>query len=516
MTVNQKLIDEFKYTSLFSEYLPSSFNIDKTSSKDIYSVSTPKSADQLHPLIFTMSNFNKNGKRRQIFIPEIVSYLVLVNHIISTNILTEIIDVSKNSKHSLSKNTNLSNGIDEFIKHDIDYGVVSQNGTDQNLNYINNLSSKIKRSSGSVAILYLDISNFYKNIYTHYLSSIKIGLDNALIEYNKKIRQQAVSQDYNKYNNLDIYIRKQNRSETIGILTGPRLSNYIAEAFLSKIDEELYSNLIQNSKLNGIDFVRYVDDYEFFVKDIHTIDMIINIVESTMYKYRLTLNESKTRIEDFPYYINNNLDKLKNILSKTNIDYQDTMDLFDKFFLLEKQGVKGSIRYLTKSIDNVDPFDDKDLLISYLLNILINDDRSLIKVCQKLISNKSKLILNSKHFEIIENQLIKSINYNLDLEVIWLTYLICKIDVSKLKSDLIDLIIKSKNDLAIIILLNEATLNTQNISSVIQNAKSWLLCYELYSKNLINESDLISTLQLNNSLDFYKNMKLNSFTFYSK
>jgi hypothetical protein len=517
MPLSQQVIDEFKYESLFSEYLPESFNFDKSKTFDIFQIKLPKIFDQIHPHKFTMSNFTKIGKRRQIFIPEIISYIEVINHMLSNNIFDEIITISQNSNHSLSKNTFSSGGIDQLIKHDLNYGTTVNSNPINKSQFLLNHSLKMKRSIGSIAILYLDIANFYKNIYTHYLACIKIGLNQSLTQYYFQIQGLTTSVDYQKYSKLDSLIIKQNKSETIGILTGPRLSNYIAEAYLCKIDETLDFNLRANPQLSSIDFVRYVDDYEFFVKDKNDVEKVIQIVESTLFEYRLTLNDSKTNLIDFPYYINNNLEKLANdTLSKTKINLSDTLELFDKFFILEKSGVKGAIRYLTNSIDDVKIFDDLDLLITYMINILINDDRSLIKICQKFISKKTDFNFKAEHYKLVLDYLIKKLENNNDLEVIWLVYLICILDSSKLDDSIIDNLIDNANELVLIILLNEKNLTVAKKDKIKQSSKSWILCYQLFLKGEIDETTFISKLELNKSVQFYKNMKLNNISFYNK
>lgn len=517
MPLSQQIIDEFRYESLFSEYLPESFNFDKNKTGNIFLIKNPKTFDQIHPHRFTMSNFTKIGKRRQIFIPEILSYIKVINHMINNNIFDEIVSISHNSKHSLSKNTFNSGGNDQLIKHDLNYGVNDSSGLNNKSAFLNNHAVKMKRSIGSVAILYLDIANFYKNIYTHYLACIKIGLHQSLSQYNLQIQGLPTTVDYGKYSELDSLIRKQNKSETIGILTGPRLSNYIAEAYLCNIDDTLDINFRANPQLSNVDFVRYVDDYEFFVKDKNDVEKVIQIVESTLFEYRLTLNDSKTNLIDFPYYINNNLEKLAtDTLSKTKIDLSDTLELFDKFFILEKNGVKGAIRYLTKSIDKVTIFEDLDLLTTYLINVLINDDRSLIKICQKFISKKNDLNFKTEHYKLVLDYLAKKLENNNDLEVIWLVYLICMLDSSKLDNNIIDKLINNANELVLIILLNERVLTSPQKDKIKQNSKSWILCYQLFLKDEIDETTFKSKLDLKKSVKFYKDMKSNNISFYNK
>ncbi len=62
--------------------------------------------------------------------------------------------------------------------------------------------------------------------------------------------------------------------------------------------------------------------------------------------------------------------------------------------------------------------------MSYLLNTLVNDNRSLTKVCELIIRDKDKLSLTSEHISIILKLLIHHISKEKDLEVIWLIFLL--------------------------------------------------------------------------------------------
>lgn len=72
-----KIEKEFVETGLFSEYLPPCFKLDKIFFRRI----PPQNCDLIPPICFTMSRYNANDARRNIFIPEIGSYLVMCNYI---------------------------------------------------------------------------------------------------------------------------------------------------------------------------------------------------------------------------------------------------------------------------------------------------------------------------------------------------------------------------------------------------------------------------------------------------
>lgn len=68
--VIEKVVKEFKIKGLFSEYLPSNFNL-KSETLDIFKdIEVPNSIDYIEPYKFTMSRFKDNESRRVIHLPE--------------------------------------------------------------------------------------------------------------------------------------------------------------------------------------------------------------------------------------------------------------------------------------------------------------------------------------------------------------------------------------------------------------------------------------------------------------
>ncbi|UKI27162.1 MAG: hypothetical protein L6V91_00270 [Bacilli bacterium] len=56
--------------------------------------------------------------------------------------------------------------------------------------------------------------------------------------------------------------RTLNRNETKGIVIGPYTSSLLSEIIISKVDR----NIIQKCKEKDISFVRFCDDYDFFIQ----------------------------------------------------------------------------------------------------------------------------------------------------------------------------------------------------------------------------------------------------------
>ena len=188
------IIDDFIKDGFFSEYLPPVFSM--RNRFDPCSISLSSSADLVPPMSFNMSRFSEDGKRRTIYIPEFSSYLATVKFMKEKDIIKEIIEISEDD-HSFSPLVQI-NG--ELTRHERDYNFgITIEEADQEVfksTYIPNVVEKICRAKGAKGILSLDISNFYQSIYTHLIPSIRLGYENAEIQYKA---QKAVRQLCTRY-----------------------------------------------------------------------------------------------------------------------------------------------------------------------------------------------------------------------------------------------------------------------------------------------------------------------------
>lgn len=507
----ETITDDFTLNGFFSEYLPPSFSI--CNDFDPCSIALSSSSDLVEPLSFTMSRFTDDGKRRTIYIPEFSSYLAAIEFIKGKQLIQDLIQLSQDS-HSFSPPIQI-NG--ELTRHErvYNYGITIDEADQEAFRskYIPNIVDKINRAKGAKGILSLDISNFYSSIYTHLIPSIKLGRENAEAMFKLQKANNAdpaLTDEYRTYAALDQHIRNMNAGRTNGILPGTLISQFIAEALLSRIDHEI--------EAHGIEFTRYVDDYEVFIFNESDIPKAQNVIASTLEKYFLTLNNEKTKYTSFPYYVVENLEKIYLNYAGTSPDKAELMKLFNTFFILEKNGTKGAIRFLIKSIDDSFVPSDNHLLSSYLLNVLVNDSRSLVKVCQLLIRRKDQIDFGASELSLIDNLLIRQIESNNHLEAIWLLYLRKKIFGKILPSKISHMIANSDNDLAKIILLEEfgSCLSNMVIQEIKRKATSWILHYQLFYNGYISKDDFSALSHITKNLAFYSALKRNHFSFYKR
>ena len=508
---------DFLYNGFFSEYLIPSFKL--PDSIDFFTIQLNEKSDLLEPLSFNMSRFSENGKRRIIHIPEFGAYINAVKYMNENDLIKEIILLS-NDKHSFSP---ILNEDGELSRHEREYGKQIPLSDDEQdacvSTYLPNVIKKLNLARGAVGILKLDISSFYQSYYTHLTPCLKLGYENTMDAFKRFRANQSdplIPACYSIYLDLDKKIRSMNGDRTNGLLTGITISRLLSEAILARIDEEIEKESIR--------FVRYVDDYEIFIYDFKEIPKTQNIISSILKKYFFSINYEKMEYVSFPYYVVKNLEDIycKSMSKKMRSD--DIVELFNTFFDLETEGVKGAVRYLIKSLDAVEtdpnktPFVNKTLYSDYLINVLTNEPRSLVKVCELIISSKNILRLGENDIALIESLLKKHIMDNNHLEALWLLYLRRILTTKRLKAELSKLIINSDNELAIIVLLEEykSSLSAQMISQIIAKAKSWLLLYQLYYHDIISDDEFSTNSGIHHSLPLYKKLKRKKYSFYNK
>lgn len=517
-TIVDKVLDKIKEKGIFSEYLPEGFNL-KTERFNLYGAGASHK-DRIEPYSYYMSRLGKRGDRRMISIPEVAGYVSLVNFLRDNReIIWDIISLSASDSNSFSRIVNEEYEVidintmygDEIggVNFAVNDNEESQEEEKERSVYVENMLYKLQITSGACGILHIDISEFYRSIYTHTLSAIKLGIDGA----KEAFLQDSQSEDYKKYVNLDDRVRRLNGARTNGILVGPYISKILSEAILAKVDEEF--------RTEQLVFVRYADDYEIAIYDESGLEDVKSRIVAILDKYGFRINNEKTFYEKYPFYIFNNYQKIVQRLvgDGRNIDSVDIIELFNKFLQMEKDGEKGAVRYLLKTYKNEYHVEDKQLYASYLLNVLCNDEKSLGLACNIIIHeyNAERIELNETFYSVIVKKLKYEIRKKHDLEVVWLTYLL-KYTNYEITNDLLEEILKSKNDLAIIIVLEEweSKIEQQEIELRWNEANSWILLYQIALKNPEKRQNFFERLSITHNENFYNILFEKQFSFYKR
>lgn len=266
----------------------------------------------------------------------------------------------------------------------------------------------------------------------------------------------------------------------------------------------------------GIRFVRYVDDYEVFIFDEEKIVETQNAITTILDKYSLSLNNEKTKYTAFPYYVVENLEEIFMKYTNETPKDSDMMQLFNTYFKLENDGIRGAIRFLIKSINDSFIPSNRSLFVSYLFNVLVNDSRSLVKVCQLLIDKKAEIEVQDADLLLIENLLEKHLQTGNHLEAVWLLFLRKKISSKRVPAKVLHLVACSDNDLAKIIVVEEcqSRISEKTKKEIIRSTSSWLLCYQLFYNDWISKKDFLRLSHIEKNAAFYTALKRNRFTFY--
>ena len=133
-------------------------------------------------------------------------------------------------------------------------------------------------------LVQIDIQRCYHVLYTH-------TLEWALKDMG----------DGNLGEKLDKAIRRGNNNRTHGIPVGPYASDIAAEIILTAIDKKI------EEASNNIEFLgfRYKDNYYMLCKSVNDAEKLISKTAIQLRDYHLTINDSKTVVQDFTDFLIN-------------------------------------------------------------------------------------------------------------------------------------------------------------------------------------------------------------------
>lgn len=132
--------------------------------------------------------------------------------------------------------------------------------------------------------LSIDISRFYPTIYTHTIPWAIHGRQRSKID-----RSTALIG-----NVIDKSLRMCQSDQTFGIPIGPDISHLIGEIICCAIDREI------RRKHPDVKFIRYRDDYRFYVGTRSEADLICSSLQGALSDYMLAINPEKTQIAEVP------------------------------------------------------------------------------------------------------------------------------------------------------------------------------------------------------------------------
>lgn len=255
----------------FPAELPPCFNSDSFADNyvQIQDFVKDKELTPSDPLIF--SGYKNTNSRRKFAIPNPYQYAKAAYVIVNNS--AEIFNIFEKSNVSLTVPLNKSPSKNECYKKP---------------------TSKISESKEKIKKLYqnnlfeirLDIQSFFDSVYTHSV---------AWAMHTKAVAKKNKRDNTLAGNLIDSCLQNLNSGQTNGILVGNALSRIVSEIILCSVDKEI------NSRIGGINYLRYVDDYYIFVNSSSQINNVLATFRQELARYELMLNENKLQINESPF-----------------------------------------------------------------------------------------------------------------------------------------------------------------------------------------------------------------------
>lgn len=264
--------------------------------------------------------------RRPLGVPHPARYFALCREI--ANNWDRLTDLMKLSRLSVSRPT-LRLEVDADRAIDREYGPSDYP----------KLRARHRRNGGY--LVYADVQRCYPSIYTH---SIAWAVESrAKVKAN--LRKPRKEREDLLGDRLDSLSTTMQDGQSVGIPIGPETSHVLAEVVLSAVDCRFQETM--GEPLRGF---RAVDDYELAFESRSDAEKALAELQSTLLKYELQLNETKTRVVKLP-------DVLQDSWTRTlrNVGAGDLLALFSRAFELVRQHPdKSVLRYAISIANGVD------------------------------------------------------------------------------------------------------------------------------------------------------------------
>ncbi|MBE5852025.1 MAG: RNA-directed DNA polymerase [Lachnospiraceae bacterium] len=453
-----------------------------------------------NPLVY--SGFKNEFARRKFAVPNFYHYYKAAECIAENS--EKILDITTKSKHSL---TSPQRG---NVDTSLPYNKKSYS-RNQTRNYVENMYQD------NMYQIRLDINNFFDSIYTH---SIPWAIHTKQVAKRKQNDKSLLG------NKLDMFIRAMNGNQTNGVLIGNALSRIISEIILCTIDNDI------DKEYKDLQYIRFVDDYYIFVHEATLIQEIVAFIRKKLSEYELILNESKIQVLESPFTFDKPwIEELK------LFSFNSEELLLNKAIILYNEYKDISIlKFALKIISFNDiTITDWNRVESKLYNLWVRFP-VLSDLIIELLMQKKEIIHKQKLKKAIYTNLDKCMLLNWQQELVWILWAI-KVFEIRIKQDYVLEILKSNNDLAIIIVLDcidagiidctasvtkqiDALRQELNDLDIDENGKNgnlmwssrWLLAYECQLHKWINtENGSFYTVD-NNA--FYKSLLKSKVDFY--
>ncbi|MFY0782898.1 reverse transcriptase domain-containing protein [Peribacillus simplex] len=168
------------------------------------------------------------------------------------------------------------------------------------LNYVKDIEDKILNEAyDDYYVLKLDIKSFYDEINQIFLREILYTKPTPMIELVLKNLDHNEKKNYINMCEYLIYIAEKISDK--GVPQGPAFARYLAEIYLSSLDQLIISNIIEGFE----HYYRYVDDLVIILETKEKAEALFDLIKAQLGKRDLDLNEKvmKGYISDLKYEI---------------------------------------------------------------------------------------------------------------------------------------------------------------------------------------------------------------------
>ena len=354
--------------------------------------------------------------------------------------------------------------------------------------------------------LKMDIARYFPSIYTHSISWAMHGKN--------FIKQPENRRNYDYVGNLlDAICSKCQSGQTNGIPVGPDTSRIIAEMLNCNFDEQL------QYKFGDIVGYRFRDDCNFYFSSYSEAELVFKCFETMLTDYGLNINEEKTTIKKIPYSFESEwsillsnykirssiqplegksrLESRKIRISAQRRDIKNFISL--SFKLANKNPKKSVIKFAIRKLGYTKILKKNWDLYEGLIYQMAIKEPVILPDLLKILLRYKNLVNNDKLkkflITIFEEHIYKGHNF----EIAWGLW-IAKTFSVKIEDDLAKKIIKSQDDISIIIaldMINEGliskSIDLNQLKSELTEenlfSEHWLLIYESVKKGWLNPVD---------------------------
>ena len=361
-------------------------------------------------------------------------------------------------------------------------------------NYESFSNSKEKTIIDSFDMLYelkIDITKFYPSLYTHSIVWAILGKERAKELWKLKALKTA-EPDFPLYDfadKLDNFIRYCQDNQSVGIPIGPDTSHIISEIIGCYIDKQL------KKKFPDVKAFRYFDDYHIYIETEEKAQRALKFIQQILADLQLSINESKLKIQRFPFAFQESWVKEINAVSFKKPTASNVKQYFNTLFDLANKYPDNSstiISYGFRTFEKrTSEIDEKNWKVfeSLLLKTLLIEP-SALEIASRIFETYSTFLTKAK----IEIVLLKILEYHCELnhhfETVWVLWIFKQLKLA-LPVRMTDIIINTGDNFSILLLLDLdnsklisdgglAVKSKQNIIDFLDLAQTndWLLYYE--------------------------------------